>query len=83
MALERIAPRMRPWEPAMIALVIWLSAQDDLINDNFPDERYVYGVHRPCKHCSWQTFTGVPILEMAWAPGEPNGSGRDRGSTNL
>ena len=62
-------------------IVVYNSAQDDLINDNFPDERYVYGVYRPCNHCSWQTYTGVPIGEMAWAPGEPNGSGRDRGST--
>ena len=57
-------------------VVVYTSAQDDLINDNMADESYVYGVYRPCNHCAWQTYTGVPIGEMAWAPWEPNGSGR-------
>ena len=55
-------------------VVVYTTEQEDLINDNTADERYTYGVYRPCNHCSWQTYTGAPIGEMKWAPWEPNGS---------
>ena len=59
-------------------VVVYTSAQDELINDNIDVsyETYLYGVYRPCNHCAWQTYTGVPIDKMAWAPWEPNGSAK-------